>query len=148
MSSQHLGKKGAIIAPPQKLAVGAFSGRRLRCKWSGDSGLGRIFRPGSGPAGSSWQAGDSGPEGRRLRTLSGDAPDPYPVPHHKDANELRKPQAGDSGSLGPETPVGRRLRSISGVPPDPSPVPHHTKVNWQQNTGDRRLRSFGAETSA
>ena len=114
MSSQLLGKKEAIYSLPQKLAVTACAGRRFRCKWAGDSGLGRRFRPGSGPAGSSGQTGDSGPEGRRLRCFSGDAPDPYPVLHHKDANELRKPEAGDSGSLGPETPVGRRLRSISG----------------------------------
>ena len=136
------GKKGAIYSLPQKLAVTAISGRRLRCKWAGDSGLGRRYWPGSGPAGSLGHTGDSGPEGRRLRCFSGDAPDPYPVPHHKDANELRKPEAGDSGSLGPETPVGRRLRTISGVPPDPSPVAHHTKTFGSEKRG---TRDFGPE---
>ena len=130
MSSQLLGKE-AIYSLPQKLAVTAYAGRRLRCKWAGDSGLGRRFRPGSGLAGSSGQTGDSGPEGRRLRCISGDVPDPYPVPHHTKAKIREKLEAGDSGSCGPETPVDRRLRTISGVPPDPNPVPQHKKVTWQ-----------------
>ena len=45
---RHLGKKVAFYRSPQKLAVAACSDRRLRCKCTGDSGLGRRFRPGSG----------------------------------------------------------------------------------------------------
>ena len=135
-----MGKKEAFYSLPQKLAVTAFSGRRLRSKWAGDSGQGRTFRQGSGYSGSSGKAGYSGPEGRRLRpgrrlrTLSGGVPDPYPVLHHKDANELRKPGAGDSGSLGPETPV--HLRGTSG--PLSRTAPH--KLIRQRKAGDRRLR--------
>ena len=59
----HLGKKGAFYRSPQKLAVAACSDRRLRCKCTGDSVLGRRFRPGSGLIGTSGQTGDSGLEG-------------------------------------------------------------------------------------
>ena len=148
VSHQLLGKKGAMYSLPQKLAATACSDRRLRCKWAGDSGQGRRFRPGSGIAGSSGQTGDSGPEGRRLRpvrrlrTLSGDTPGPYLVPHHKRCNGLRK-------SLRPEIPglLGRRLRTISGVPPDPSPVAHHSKSFGSEKQGTGDSGSFGAGDS-
>ena len=91
MSEQPVfGKKEAFYSLPQKLAVTACVGRRFRCKWARDSGLGRRFRPGSGHNGSSRQTGDSGKEGRRLRRPFGDAPDPYPVPHHKEAKIREK----------------------------------------------------------
>ena len=75
VSSQLLGKKEAIYSLPQKLAVTAFSGRRLRCKWAGDSGQAPSLLDHRGrpdipvPRGrDSGQAGDSGPSPGVFRT--------------------------------------------------------------------------------
>ena len=123
MSCQLLGKKEAIYSLPQKLAVTACADRRLRSKCTGDSSLGRRFRPGSGL---------------------------LPVWHQRRTtlwqNAGKQLEAGDSGSCGPETPADRRLRTISGVPPDPYPEPHHKKVTWQRKTMDQRFRVLWPET--
>ena len=81
----HLGKKGAFYRSPQKLAVGPCPNWRLRCKWAGDSGVGRRLRPNSG------LPPDRAPEARH--TLG-----------HLDRLEI-------SGLEGPETPVTFRCPS-------------------------------------
>ena len=146
MSSKLLGRKGAIYSLPQKLGVTACAGRRLRCKWAGDSGqapglLDHRGRPEIPVqrAGDSGQAGDSGHSPGMLRA---------PIQYHttKMQRAEKKLEAGDSGSFGPETPVDRRLRTISGVPPDPSQVAHHSKSFGSEKRGTGDSGSFGPET--
>ena len=76
-----MGKKGAFYRSPEKLAVGGHSDRRLRPKCTGDSGLGRRFRPASGQL----------PVWHQRRTTLG-----------QNAGKIL--ETGDSGSSGPETP--------------------------------------------
>ena len=134
MSSQLLGKKGAIYSLPKKLDVTACPGWRLR---SGPEiparlrggwiiGADRTFRS-RGPETPDTLRGCSGP-------LSSTAPQRC---------------KGQRKSLRPEIPgpLGWRLRTISGVPPDPNTVPHHKMNTGRRKTQDRSVRVLWAGES-
>ena len=138
MSSHLLGKKEAIYSLPQKLAVTACAGRRLRCKWAGDSGQapGVLDHPGR-PEIPVQRAGDSGNSPGMLR-----APIQYRTIKMQRAE--KKLEAGDSGSFGPETPD--YLQGTSGPQYSTAPQNEHRAP---KNTGPecpgplgRRLRWY------
>ena len=112
-----LGKKGAFYRSPQKLAVTAFSDRRLRpgpdipARLRPPWVIGADRRLRSRGAGDSGQAGDSRLSPVMLRT---------PIQYRTTKRQLgsKKQWTEDSGSFGPETPVGPEtpdhLRCTSG----------------------------------
>ena len=129
---EQMGKKGAFYRFPEKLAVGAFSGRRL---WSGRTRGGSeipVIR-----AGDSGQAGDSGHPLGRLRTPNRAAPHRSKIAEKDWGRRFRSfgrrlRWAGDSGP----SPVNLRT-DIRGAP-------HFGKKAGKK--GDRRFRVLWPET--